>query len=772
VQFHAEWGDCTGGALTSTASSGRGDDFIGLDLRCPCIEGLEGSVCTLPPPFPPSPPSPGVCCGDLCTPPSQACFCDCATSIECPDDEEVECGESTGPSATGIATVTKTGLSCGGIDDQDVVTYSDSPSGACPQTIVRTWTANLRCTAGGPVGRTHTCAQTINVQDTLAPVLENLPSNETRECTEPPAVTVTASDKCHRPITPLLATTTSPGCGTTKNITRTWTAIDSCGNAATATVLTRIVDTNPPGLTGVPGSTSAKCNAIPEPPTVAATDTCDASVVPVFSESNNTVAGQCQTGTAITRTWNATDDCGNSVSASQTITLLDDLAPVFPSPPANTEVSCDSTLPVLVDLDVTDTCGSARIVTKTEENSTGSCVQAPIVNRTWTAIDLCGNTKSVSQIIPVYDRRPPILVGVPVNMDAECDSVPEPPTTVTATDACDPAVAVQFEETNNTDPGECQDGKKIFRTWKASDNCTNSVTATQTISLKDTKAPTITCPANQTVACDACKDGSCLVAPTVSDNCGPVPTVKHVDASSPATIPANSTTTVNQTLAREYTATDTCGNSATCVQTISRTNVLAEVTVKRTANGAVDPTATYTFELYQGPPNGGYSGTLLASASTFGASDGVILDVFLNPALTYTLCERDVPAAWTNTFTVNGTAVLPYNPDRDNLPPESLGSYCYDFQPSSCSGLYNFVVDNSFGGGCPRTPGYWKVSRDGPFQVISFQAGLDSGAQRLTNCSTVLSSLVTPSRRTGTTVPKGARPSRPPRTEAAPKGTL
>jgi Domain of unknown function DUF11 len=142
------------------------------------------------------------------------------------------------------------------------------------------------------------------------------------------------------------------------------------------------------------------------------------------------------------------------------------------------------------------------------------------------------------------------------------------------------------------------------------------------------------------------------------------------------------------------------------------------VNVVKTTQGGSAPVGGWTFKLYSGP-DGFDSGTLLATDNTppdtldFG-------NLNLDPTKTYTVCEENVPAGWTSVWKVdtNGdgaadTIINPYNPNADDTPPQDLGNRCIDFGAGTdfaipAGGTLVFQVDNSFPGGEPRTPGYWK----------------------------------------------------------------
>ena len=74
------------------------------------------------------------------------------------------------------------------------------------------------------------------------------------------------------------------------------------------------------------------CPATPAFAQATATDDCDATVTLTFNDV--TTPGTCAGNYSVTRTWTATDDCGNSSTATQTINVQDITAPVIAALPA------------------------------------------------------------------------------------------------------------------------------------------------------------------------------------------------------------------------------------------------------------------------------------------------------------------------------------------------------------------------------------------------------------------------------------------------------
>src|SRR5207244_2941864 len=106
----------------------------------------------------------------------------------------------------------------------------------------RTWTAVDAC------GNSTSGLQTITVVDTTAPVLQ-LPANVTLEypatATTNATSVATATDDNGSP-TIAYSHVVTDLCGSTRSITRTWTAVDACGNSASGLQTINVVDTTAP----------------------------------------------------------------------------------------------------------------------------------------------------------------------------------------------------------------------------------------------------------------------------------------------------------------------------------------------------------------------------------------------------------------------------------------------------------------------------------------------------------------------------------------------
>ena len=470
-----------------------------------------------------------------------------APVITAPADVTLECASDTSSATTGLASVADT---CGGT----ILSYSDSFTAGCGATgvITRTWTATDDC------GNTATVDQIITLEDTSAPSLTT-PADVTLEypadTTPGNTGTATAADFCGT-VTISFEDATVPGCGNTEVLTRTWTAVDACGNTTTGVQTINVVDTTAPVLSGVPTDTTVGSDSVPPPQNVTVSDNSGLAIAIDFKEEKT--PGGCADIYTLTRTWAATDACSNTTAATQVIAVVDAAAPDI-TLPADVTLDCPADIDPLSTGQATalDTCGEV-ILTYDDQEVVG-CGDTRTITRTWTATDESGNTNTGDQIITVADTTAPVLDGVPADMTVGSTETIPAPAEVQATDGCSGSVAIEFTETR-TDSG-CPDVYTLTRTWTATDLCGNSTTAAQVITVVDTAAPTISCPANVTVGTDPGANSAGTVtlgAPSVDDKCQ----VASVVSNAPTAYPLGTT-------AVDWTVTDASGNFATCTQLVT-----------------------------------------------------------------------------------------------------------------------------------------------------------------------------------------------------------
>jgi hypothetical protein len=111
------------------------------------------------------------------------------------------------------------------------------------------------------------------------------------------------------------------------SVSFTYRTCNASGCCATATATINIGDNLPPTLLNVPADIDISCDdEIPQPPVVVATDLCPYISISVSDTDDQGSLGACGTYT-ITRTWTATDLCGNSALDSQLITVSDQTRP-------------------------------------------------------------------------------------------------------------------------------------------------------------------------------------------------------------------------------------------------------------------------------------------------------------------------------------------------------------------------------------------------------------------------------------------------------------
>ena len=482
-----------------------------------------------------------------------------------PSNQVVECGTDISTNAMGSVTVTN------GVCDCLItnLTYSDTiTTGSCPQarSIERVFTVQDVC------GHSGTATQIITVVDTTPPVLIGVPGNTTNECSAiaPPPV-VAATDNCDtNALTPVLVTTTNAGaCANSYTMERIWSVGDACGNMVVATQLVTVVDTTPPVLIGVPSNTTNECNAIVAPAVVSATDNCDTNTLtPVLVTTTN--AGACPNSYSLIRVWNVSDACGNSaVAATQLVSVVDTTPPVLIGVPSNTTNECSAIIAPAV-VSATDNCDTNTLtpVLVTTTNA-GACPNSYSLIRVWNVSDACGNSAvAATQVVTVVDTTPPVLIGVPTNINVSCDEIPAP-AIVTAVDNCGTASITVVLSQPTVVTSSCAHRYTLQLVWTASDQCGNSIAATQLIFVADSTPPVIGfIPTNRNIDCMTSipvPDPGSVIA---VDNCSVVSNLLVM-----VTTNDNGRTGLPgdpHIIQYIYTVLDECGNLSAATQTITQ----------------------------------------------------------------------------------------------------------------------------------------------------------------------------------------------------------
>src|SRR5436190_1601670 len=368
-----------------------------------------------------------------------------------------------------------------------------------------------------------------------------------------------------------------------------------CGGSVTSNNFTLSLDQTAPVLVDVPANTTIGCSdPLPSVPTVTATDNFDpAPVVSYLGQSSSQGANPANSNFynyTVTRTWKATDACGNSSTQSQVITVQDLTAPIITCP-INTTVNCqdNNTSANTGVASATDNYADPDNITITElETSTQGANPALAgyynytITRTWKATDPSGNSSTCVQTITVQDVTAPVIT-CPSNATVNCqdNNTSTATGTATATDNCATGnVTITQSETSTQGANPANSNYYNYtttKTWKATDPSGNSSTCVQTITVQDITAPIITCPGNTTVSCQDDNTSGATGTATATDNCatGNV-TITQSETSTQGANPANSNY-YNYTITRTWKATDPSGNSSTCVQTITVQDVTAPV---------------------------------------------------------------------------------------------------------------------------------------------------------------------------------------------------
>ena len=487
--------------------------------------------------------------------------------------------------------------------------------------------------------------------------------NDPNQCGAQVTYAATATDDCGGAT---ITYSISPGTFFPVGFTTvTVTATDNAGNTATCDFVVQVYDHDDPDVT-CPSSSVLSCVAdipMPDPSIVNATDNCPGTIVIYVQDVDNGGTGCPSNPLVISRTYRATDQAGNFVECDQSITVVDNDAPAITCP-ADVTVECgDATDPTATGLaTATDNCtnsSSAGSLTAayglatsagninidycgfipcTAQEPWGSAILSgaagsytaslsvaqfwviqeidfkvapsnsfmlnngiPIVDNTWQNIN-ANNQQSVN----VSFQSPLGVCGaVAMRMTIGRESFfgGVDPQSIREVWIYDPNFSNGVEPTDSpllagfclqsaqgpnvtfsdAFAAACGQTGVISRTFTATDDCGNSASCTQQITIEDNTPPSITCPADISVSTDP---GQCAAVvtynATATDGCGNASVT--FSTASGSSFPTGTT-------AVTATATDDCGNTASCTfnvgvaDTEAPNAVCQDVTVQLDAGG-------------------------------------------------------------------------------------------------------------------------------------------------------------------------------------------
>ena len=415
----------------------------------------------------------------------------------------------------------------------------------CTDITRRTWTAVDAC------GNEAQAIQTLIVRDQVAPLLTlangseiELSCGEELNIEEP-----TATDDCSQVELSFTDTSLSDGCTTGLSFMRTWTATDWVGNQSQISQTYIFLDNEAPVFTEVPSSIELSCNDSFEFIAPEATDACSGLVSLIHTDEFLTT--DCGADMKAIRTWTATDECGNAISFSQTIEIVDHTAPVISGAPEDIVLACGEEIPEVPSFVVAiDDCDQNVNILFEEAFVDGdNCSESSVLIRTWTAFDDCGNESSASQKIEMtLDILAPVLES-PLSEKLWIDCGDE--LTFETPIFLDNCSEVELNYSDDVQTFICE--TVYERTWVANDACGNATEIKQTIIEVDTHAPEFVAePANIEMTYSeflAWTPPSLLDA---TDNCSEITQLMTSDANQDC---------ANYVVSYHYDLTDNCGNN-------------------------------------------------------------------------------------------------------------------------------------------------------------------------------------------------------------------
>ena len=424
-----------------------------------------------------------------------------------PADVTIACNELAGLPPAPTLAYTNGGIGTCLTEGNETPTQSGMAT-ICGGTITYTWDYTDQC------NNTITHVQNIEVTPIEEPAFVNPPADMMIACNElanlPAAPTLAYTNNgiascLTEGNVPATINNTATICGGT--VVYTWEFTDQCMNEINHTQTLTVTPAAPPAFINPPGDLTIPCseatsyNPLTLSYTNGGTDACliTGTVTPTLQGNPPNICGSNST-----YTWTFTDQCNNTITHNQVVTVTPITPPVFQNPPANITVNCDQVPTGPADLAYANgdagSCSLNGSVTGTVSGTSNAC--GGNIQYTWNFTDQCNNTIQHIQTITVNPAPLPVFVNPPANITVSCNQIP--------------TVAPNLEYNNNA-PGACsvqgfvpgvisgsanECGGVLTITWTYTDPCNNTISHIQTVTVTPALPPAFTSlPPNVTVTC-------------------------------------------------------------------------------------------------------------------------------------------------------------------------------------------------------------------------------------------------------------------------------
>ena len=443
-----------------------------------------------------------------------------ATSLE---QNEVDLGEATATDNGEIASIT-----------------NDAPEFFPLGETTVTWTAI------DSSNNFSSLTQLVSVIDTNAPEISPL-EDITLEATSVDANIVNLDNPTVSDIQDATIYIIAPDVFPVGETTVTWTVVDSSGNSASAIQTVIIVDTTKPGLS-IPQDKTVEASSLQE--TLVEIGQAEAHDITGISSIVHNAPDVFPLGSTLIA-WTATDNHGNITTAYQTITVVDTTASTIISPQ---DIIAEAIDPTMNYIELGELVASDSVGIESITNDKPITFPLGSTTVTWTVTDTLGNISQVTQVVTLVDTTPPEIFAP---SDIVTEAVGLSSTMIELGEATAHDVMGIASVTEHP-PRFFVLGETTI-TWTATDTSGNSASAIQTVTVVDTTAPSITAPDSVTAEATSADSNIVVLGNPVSSDLVDTPSISN-DA--PDVFPLGETTIT-------WTATDTSGNSASAIQTVT-----------------------------------------------------------------------------------------------------------------------------------------------------------------------------------------------------------